>query len=223
MRAKVGPSLNAARPPRRFEAKPREEPAIAATPERMRKAGDHVEKINVDHEQGRHHNTVRLLDGSPIDMLAKRGAITGDQYQAAVRIYADWYQSGFAHSGVLDPGKPFVDGGGRSEPTDQRLDAAQRYNRAIKALGPVHMQPIHAIVINGYKVADYGHSQFGYRHPKKAGLAALTALRLALDQLDLHYYGRDDRRRGRMRYGQMTDDGRPTEINVGVRVINEGD
>lgn len=173
------------------------------TRERLARAGDDVEVVIIDDkEEGRTVATLRMLDGSVLDMLLSRGTITGDQYHAGAGFYQDWYLSGLAASGVIDPTRVVVDGSGRTLTTDRQLDAMTRYKDAVKALGITHGLVMQSIVLLEETLEAFGRRRYGYAKAKLAKTASITALRNALDELDLHYHGKRERR---LRHGHTTD------------------
>lgn len=164
--------------------------AIGPTPERLRMAGDAVEVYTPDKSEN--WRAIRLSDESPLEYLQSRGAITGDQYAAGMRYYGDWYKSGLANSGVIDPGRVIVDGGQVEHFSDRKLDAMTRYNRALKAVGPTLSPVLADLLLKGERLEDYGRRKCGQKSFKLARLAATSQLKLGLDALDYHYHGRRD-------------------------------
>lgn len=156
------------------------------TPERLKLAGDAVEDFVTD--TGRH--TVRMMDDSVLDYLNNRGCITGDQYHAGSQFYADWYYSGLANSGVIDPGRVVVDGGPGAQASDKKLDAMTRWKDAVQAVGRVHSAVLVAVVLLGERLDHYGRRRFKQTNRERQRLTAITALQLALEALDGHYYGK---------------------------------
>lgn len=162
------------------------------TKERLRKAGDEWERNVIEIGEGESKVsslTYRMLDGSVLDNLASRKVITGDQYVAGVQLYQDWYLAGFASSGVIDPSKDVVDGGIVAGANDRVLDAAGRFAKALLAVGKVHSHPLINIILIEQPLNEYGLKRFSIKDEKDARLKAITALQLALEQLDYHYYG----------------------------------
>lgn len=157
-----------------------------ATPERLKLAGKDGFEEFVTETGAR---TKRMLDGSVLDNLASRKAITGDQYAAGAQLYQDWYLAGFASSGVIDPSKDIVDGGVIAGANDRLLDAAGRFAKALIAVGKVHSHPLINIILIEQPLNEYGLKRFAIKDEKDARLKAITALQLALEQLDYHYYG----------------------------------
>lgn len=170
------------------------------TPERLAKAGNAIETFTPDRSVN--FKALRMLDGSVLDLLAGRGVISGDQYTAGAQFYEDWYYSGLACSGVVDPGRVQVDCGGSSWESDVRLDAATRWRKAVQHIGPVHGYVATCLVLNGETLESLGQRRYGYKDLKNARLAATTALKDALTSLDLHYHGT---RRGGTRQSHRQD------------------
>lgn len=181
------------------------------TPERLARAAGDVDFVIVeDKERNETVSTIRMLDGSVLDMLVSRGAVTGDQYHAGARFYEDWYLSGLAASGVIDPTRVIVDGSGRTHTTERQLAAMTRYKDAVKALGMSHGIVMQCVVLAEEKLEEFGRRRYGYSQAKLAKTAAITALRDALDELDHHYNGP---RKVRSRHTHATDY-RPTKIVI---------
>lgn len=165
---------------------------IGPTPERLAKAGEQVEAFSAgDHV---HHQALRMLDGHILERLASRNVITGDQYHAGTRFYGDWYYSGLAASGVIDPARETVDGGLIMHESDRKLAAMTAYKRAVMAIGRVHSTVIADLVLREQNVEAWGRKWFGQKAPKLARAQAHAALILALTALDHHYYGQRTRR-----------------------------
>ena len=172
------------------------------TPERLLKAMGEVEEFITD--TGR--RTHRMLDGSVLDMLLSRGAISADLYHAGAQFYEDWYLSGMAASGVIDPGCVVVDGGQHQRESDRKLDAMTRWKFAVRKLGRLHSQVLTEVVLCDTSLVAYGRRRFAERNDNRARLRATTSLINALTELDLIYYGQ---RRSRTR-AVHADDYRPT-------------
>lgn len=155
------------------------------TPERKRKAGGaHAAHIT---DEGR--TTVRFTDGDIVEYMQTRGMINGDMYDCGKRFYRDWYESGLAASGVVDPGKVIVDGGNPEPGIIRRMEFAQRWAVACKAVGDVLCRPLTDMVLLDEPPTVYAMKHLGRNDPKDARLAAYTVLTLALDALVLHYLG----------------------------------
>lgn len=171
---------------------------IGPTPERLARAGEDVEVFTPDKSEN--WRTVRMLDGNVLDKLASRSVITGDQYAAGCRFYADWYRAGLAASGVIDPGRVIVDGGLRENFSDHKMEAAHRWNKAIRAIGKVHSLVLIDVVLHEKPLEEYGRKRYGSTSPKIAKRDATVALIDALTSLDYHYYGvREDKMRSMRR------------------------
>lgn len=163
---------------------------IGPTPERLAKAGRSVEPV--ESETG--YATLRMLDGSPLEQLATEGkkkpgkGITGEQYHAGCRYYADAYTAGIFSSGVIDPSAERVDGGQHKGVASYRLEAASRYNAALKSLDAVSAGILADVVLHEMPLAQYAERFFRFPQPRERRAIALQRLRDALDQLDRHYY-----------------------------------
>jgi hypothetical protein len=160
---------------------------IGPTPERLARAGEDVEVLTPDKSEN--WRTVRMLDGNVLDRLASRSVITGDQYAAGCRLYADWYKSGLAASGVIDPGRVIVDGGLRDHFSDHKMAAGHRFGQAIRAIGRVHSMVLIDVVLHEERLESYGRKRYGSTSAKIAKRDATVALIDALTSLDYHYYG----------------------------------
>ncbi len=189
---------------------------VRPTSERLKMAGDAAEFIvrdDVD-EDGRKLpiTTYRMLDGSILDLLTKRQQIGGAEYHAGVRFYSDWYLSGLANSGVIDPSKDIVDNSGRASQSDAKLAAMTRYHKAVKALCTAHGMVMQCCVLAEEPLESYGRRIYRQGSSKPARLAATTALKDALCALDEHYNGK---RHHRM--SSVSSEGyRPTEVTLGT-------
>lgn len=178
-------------------------------------AGKDVELIVQDDtdEHGRKVpvTTYRMLDGSILDLLVKRDQITGDEYHAGARFYHDWYLSGLANSGVIDPSKDIVDNSTRVHETDIKLAAMTRYHKAVKAMCTAHGMVMQCCVLAEEPLETYGRRIYRQNSRKPARLAATTALKDALFALDEHYNGKRSQRMG----SAHSDGYRPTEVKFG--------
>lgn len=134
--------------------------------------------------------TVRLMDGSVLDQLEKAKVISGDQYNAGCQIYSDWYFSGLAFSGVIDPGKEVVDGGNKDPTNERQMASLTRYAHAIRRIGLVHSHVVTNVILLEVGREEYALRRWGHRSPKLARLATNTALIGALQELEVFYYGR---------------------------------
>lgn len=192
------------------------EKRVRPTDERLKRAGKDSEFIIRDEIQEDGNTisvtTYRMLDGSILDLLVKREQIGGAEYHAGVRFYSDWYYSGLANSGVIDPSKDIVDGSGRSSTSDARMAAMTRYHKAVKALCSSHGMVMQCCVLAEESLEIYGQRVHRQKNQKLARLAAVTSLKDALAALDEHYNGRRHVRMGSVH----ADDYRPENVRTGV-------
>lgn len=159
----------------------------------MRQAGGAVSEYTTD--TGR--KTPRFEDCDILNHLASRGVISTDQQSCGVRYYRDWYESGLAASGVIDPGAVVVDGGNREPAVVHRMEALHNWAAAARGIGPVLSHPLVNMVLLDMPATVYAMQFLGQQDPKNARLASQTVLKISLDALVLHYLGP---RRTRTRY-----------------------
>lgn len=186
-------------------AKPREE-----TPERLRRAGDAFEDVLVTDESGRQFLRRKFMDGHILSRLQSRDDIDGYQYAAGEQFYADWYASGLAASGVVDPAKEPVDGSPPQNISEFVMAARQRYHKAVKAMNWLHLHILNQVLLNEETLESYGDRMMWrfYKPGKNRTRAALNRFRDALTMLDHHYTGKV---RSLTIRSQMSDDARPED------------
>lgn len=153
------------------------------TPERLARAGRDVEPFIP--ERGR--PTVRLLDGSPLEKLATRKEISGDQFHAGSRYYRDWYLAGFAASGVIDMSRERVDTSDTPDISNEALAAQTRYAHALKRLDGDSAHILSDVVLTEVPLNVYADRFREFPQPRERRAIALNLLRKALSQLDRHY------------------------------------
>lgn len=178
---------------------------VGPTPERLAKAGRNIEPVK---SETTGYETLRMLDGSLLEQLATLGkrnprkGITGDQYHAGARYFADAYAAGLHASGVIDPAAVRVDGGQHKDVSTYRLDAQGRYNAALRSLDRVSVGILSDLVIHErMSLLQYAQRFVLYPHRERRAIA-LQRLRDALDELDRFYY---PPRKDKIRSGKMTE------------------
>lgn len=185
---------------------------VGPTPQREQVAAGDIDREALLTVDGETVVTIRMLDGSLLDMLLSRGQIDGDQYHAGVQFYADWYYSGLATSGVIDPMKDHVDNGAGASESDKRLDAMTRHKNAVQALGQTLSQHVICMLLNEESPESYGRRRYGRKSPKLAKTSAIDALKDALNALDVHFNGpRRNRQRTSHADGYRPDIGPPID------------
>lgn len=174
-----------------------DERLAAPTPERLAKAGREVEVAvmdDLDEKTGairESYRVYRLTDTSPLESLASRGkkdpdkGITGEQYRAGFRYFESAFMAGALWAGVPDLVKDKVDGGQHKGITDHRLEAAQRYALALKALDQPSVHILNHVVLQEKPLVSYTGTSF--REGREVRAVALDRLRRALDLLAAHY------------------------------------
>ncbi len=143
----------------------------------MAKAGDDIERIILNEV------SVYRMKDSPIDRLAfcAKSKITGEQYHAALRLYADAYGAGLMPTGVIDPAKERVDGGQYKNISDARIAAQVRYEHAIRRLSHDHFHILESIVIQEAALGEYAER---FRRHKERRVRMGVALEKLCDALD---------------------------------------
>lgn len=155
------------------------------TIERLRHARGEAERLTS--AETVHHQAWRMLDGHILAQLAAKDVLQGDEFQAGQMFYSDWYHSGLAASGVIDPSKEVVDGGKAFGATDRQLAAMQRWVKAVQAVGLIHCQVLSAVVLEEQSLEAYGARRYRQKARKLARLSAQNALVDALEALSVHY------------------------------------
>ena len=166
---------------------------IRPTPERMRHAGEDFEIPTPD--ETIHYGAIRMLDGSPLSKLEARErskpgrGITGDQYQAGSRYFADAYMAGLLPSGAIDPARERVDGATYKDIPEYRIAAQTRFNRVCLILSPIERHILDDVVLAEMPLEVYADR---FRHlpmRRERWIAALTTFRNALTALAMAYDG----------------------------------
>ena len=164
---------------------------LAPTPERLARAGAEVEIAVMDDEAGA-YRVFRLTDGSPLESLYslnKRDTMKGitmAQYNAGCRYYADAYAAGIMASGVPDLEQERVDGGRHKDVSEYRLEAAQRYNAALRSVSRRSAEILQYAVLLEMPLTDWGDAR-RFPQARERRAIAIDRLTVALDELDRHY------------------------------------
>jgi hypothetical protein len=192
------------------QAKTQPDPGTGPTPERMAHAGFTMIEHAVMADKGRSFEVYRMLDASPLDEELAAGrkddkkGITLAQYSAGARYFESAYFAGVLASGVPDLTAVRVDGGQHRGVSDRRLDAAQKYAKALKALDRKMAAVLHHAVIMQFPLATWIEVS-GYAARDRRPVA-LDWLRTALDRLDEHYNPKaPPQREGKIRAAGVAD------------------
>jgi hypothetical protein len=177
--------------PKRAKPQDDDDQAGRPTPERLAKAvGDDGESLVETISVGENVNWRALrLNDSPLGRLhfRKKPAITGDQYVAGWRYYADAYYGGFLSSGVVNPEKERVDGGTYKDVPDTVLAAQTRFRHAARVLDRDDSHILSDVVLSEMEIGIYADRFRQYALPRERRLVAIAFLCRALDKLDAHY------------------------------------
>jgi hypothetical protein len=165
------------------------------TAERLRHANGSASHVVLDDTDaaGRKISvvTTRIAEDT-LDRLLHRKppAITGDQYHAGMRLYADWYYGFGGSTTTLNLARDIVDGGQYDPDTERRMAAKQRHHLAVKSLWDKHRLVLQCCVLQDESLESFGCRIRQVRNKKRGREAALDLLRDALDELSAHYNGR---------------------------------
>lgn len=180
-----------------------------STPERILQDGGEL----VIAEDGKR----QIVHQSIIDRLLARGRITKRQYDAGDKLRMDMAEArldGNIHTVPWDStSRPEIAAAAvlAGYTRERCLDARHRYRKAVDAVG-IWLFPVLELAVlvapPGFTMADVGVKLFG-RAGKGGEASALEVLRLALNQLADHYFGRDAKQLERIaRYWRPTIAGR---------------
>lgn len=122
--------------------------------------------------------TQTVIDRYRMATKKRKPLITRRQHEAAVRLYADWYNSGSAPRVVASYEHQIPGAGDQS---DRQIRARDRYERAIQAVGIRLSGVLTHVCLHDLSVSSWAR-QKGY-----APQAGMAALHLALDTLADHY------------------------------------
>jgi len=140
---------------------------------------------------GELRRVTRVTTQTPLDRYRLRGEIDDRQWRAGERLRCDFTLAG-AQQRIT---AAYAEAGSRSELTwnERQLAARARYAAAMTAVGKI-LSPIlvHVVCLDG-KGSDWAAGR-GLQG-RRAEIAGMTALHLALDALDGHYQGQNRRAR----------------------------
>ena len=160
-------------------AKASHEHFVEPTPERHQH-GDVISPVATDVPgvKARRVETQTIIDRYRMATKNRKPLITRRQHEAAVRLYADWYNSGSAPR-VVAAYEHQIPGGG--DQSDRQIRARDRYQRAVQAVGIRLSGILTHVCLHDLSVSSWARKR-GY-----APQAGMAALHLALDTLADHY------------------------------------
>lgn len=171
------------------------------TKERMAKSGPNVHTFIGDEGA-----TVRFEDGI-LARLMLRNKITGIQHNAGELFYTHFYHAGISQDRARAVLRDRVDCEGGVDETESQLYHKQVFNSALKSLDASVVGVVIGVAIDNRSLEQVGGFT-GYKTKKDRTTAAMTCLRIGLDQLSEHF-GLIQRRRRQYVYEQ---DGYRTEV-----------
>jgi hypothetical protein len=155
------------------------------TPERLAKAEGQFEDFISSEDK----LTMRMLDKSMLNRMLGRETIDGDQYNAGLKYYKDWYLGGFAASGVVDPSRPFVDGGDPTAGQALRVDHANRFGKAHIAIGRVLASIVGDAILHEKPMDELCAKYARSSNRETARAQVHERVCTGLDALALYYFG----------------------------------
>lgn len=161
-----------------------------ATKRRMKKQGKDVkiDFVLIDDDENP-SEVVRILDNDPVRKLLNRGTITQEQFEAAEKLYSDWYIGGMSPR-VTKPFKMMqVDEGSPEQvENDWKIDSL---NRAFKAMQFVHAKKlqnvIEEIVLHSKSIREAAVKIIDQNDQNRANAACIELLKVGLDLLAEFY------------------------------------
>ena len=128
---------------------------------------------------------VRILDNDPVRKLLNRGTITQEQFEAAEKLYSDWYIGGMSPRLVkpikmvqVDGGSPELNESEMREFCMSRCFAAMKFIRA-KQLQDV----IEAVVLHCLSISMVAKNSISDSNATRAKTVIVDRLKTALDLL----------------------------------------
>ncbi|MGL1921970.1 MAG: hypothetical protein OCD03_13180 [Hyphomicrobiales bacterium] len=140
--------------------------------------------ILIDKDDKKPHEVVRILDNDPVRKLLNRGTITREQFEAAERLYSDWYIGGMAPRVVKPPKFVQVDEGSPElNESEMRGFCMRRYNNAMSYVGKNYNPILTELVIQQNSLIESGQKLFNRKQVQQARAVATEVLVLALSEL----------------------------------------
>lgn len=141
--------------------------------------------ILIDKDDKKPHEVVRILDNDPVRKLLNRGTITREQFEAAERLYSDWYIGGMSPRVVKPPKFVQVDEGSPEfGESDTRLFCIDRCFKAMQYLRAKQLQcVIEEIVLHCRSIGDVAKQFVNQSNANRANGACVELLKVGLDIL----------------------------------------
>lgn len=168
---------------------------IGPTPERLAQARfdgpDAVEEIVTEvkdetRDVVRRAATVRFMDSDVLSLLYSRKIITQPQFACGQEYLHHWLKSGLASTGILDLGKPVVDGGQDKPEPETQMWHLGKWMRMVSDLGEVHSSVLTSCILHEMSLSAYGVSQGPYRSAASNRDWAQNSFVNAIRQLEIN-------------------------------------
>lgn len=128
---------------------------------------------------------VRILDNDPVRKLLNRGTITREQFEAAEKLYSDWYIGGMSPRVVKPPKMVQVDEGSPDiSESDYRLFCQDRCFKAMAFIRAKQLQNIiEAVVFHCRSIEDVAKQYINRKQVDQAKAACVELLKVSLELL----------------------------------------
>ncbi|NRA88951.1 MAG: hypothetical protein HRU28_16545 [Rhizobiales bacterium] len=159
---------------------------IEKTRRRLKKQGKDVKVdfVLVDKDE-KPEAVVRILDNDPIRKLYNRGTITLEQFEAAEKLYSDWYNGGMSPRLV----KPFKireidEGQADMSISDFKIDCNKRYHNAIDFIRSRSIIVIvQEVILESMSISDCVRRHHPSSNTNVSRALMLDRLQIGLDDL----------------------------------------
>jgi hypothetical protein len=164
---------------------------INPTPERMRHSIGHDELTETQAGGVTKKSGAKRM-WTQLENLYRNGRLTGEQHQAGLKYYADWWLGLEAGRSTTMRWSEYISGlgggDGNMDAAERRVFHAKRWAEANKILEELGVRKaIHWLVINDIKPENIGRKYWGYSGRKTASAGAVTGISIALQRLAKFY------------------------------------
>lgn len=164
---------------------------IKPTRERMRRV-EGYDELTETQAGGVTKKSGALRVWTQLENLYRNGRLTGEQYQAGLKYYADWWLGLEAGRSTTMRWSEYISGlgggDGNMDAAERRVFHAKRWAEANKILEELGVRKaIHWLVINDIKPENIGRKHWGYSGRKTASAGAVTGISIALQRLAKFY------------------------------------
>lgn len=161
-----------------------------ATKRRMKKQGHQIvtDFVLVDDDE-KPQEVVRILDNDPVRKLLNRGTITQEQFEAAEKLYSDWY-IGISGKSIVKPFKLIQVDEGQPDmsESDYKIFCQDRCFKAMKFIRSKQLQNvIEEIVLHCRPLGEVAKQFIKQSNINRVNGACVELLKVGLDMLAEFY------------------------------------